>query len=569
MELEAGLGIDSIKRVEILAAVQDKLPGLPELDPQEIATIKTLGEIAEHMASYLNGGKPQPKKQETTHNTDIPVTETPTHTASTNAPDLTRFEVGIAPATDSSPCDLDNFKKVVLIPDDNGISDALKTILEREGFSVTITQLPSPDTDIVIFLSGLNDSVEPAQTLAIHESAFLAAHQVASRFIQSGGMFITVQDTGGRYFLDDHPSDSNRAWISGLPGLVKTAALEWPKALLKSIDLEKGDRPPETLAQVIFDELQRDGSISEVGLSAKGERVTPIIQAVSQPEPETLPIQSGDVVVVSGGARGVTPATLVPLAQSTQCRFVLLGRTPLVEEPERFADAKDDAALKALLLQEIKTRGLAITPMELNAKTRGILATREILQTLKNLEEAGSEVRYHAVDVRDTRALNTILEPIRHDWGPIRGVIHAAGVLADKAIADKTSQQFREVFETKVAGLDALLTATCDDPLKLLVFFSSIAARKGNQGQCDYAMANELLNKVAQVEARARGPECRVLSLNWGPWDGGMVTPALKAHFEKSGVSLIPLQAGGEFMTRELAGTSRSVELVIAGPENI
>ena len=80
--------------------------------------------------------------------------------------------------------------------------------------------------------------------------------------------------------------------------------------------------------------------------------------------------------------------------------------------------------------------------------------------------------------------------------------------------------------------------------LKLVCLFSSVAARSGNVGQSDYAMANEILNKVALAEQARRGPDCLVRALGWGPWDSGMVTPGLKAMFESRGISLIPLADG-------------------------
>jgi hypothetical protein len=94
--------------------------------------------------------------------------------------------------------------------------------------------------------------------------------------------------------------------------------------------------------------------------------------------------------------------------------------------------------------------------------------------------------------------------------------------------------------------------------------FSSAAAREGNAGQADYAMANEVLNKVAHVEARRRGNGCRVVSIGWGPWEGGMVTPALRRHFESRGVTLLPVAAGAASFVRELEGAG-NVEVVIQG----
>ena len=141
----------------------------------------------------------------------------------------------------------------------------------------------------------------------------------------------------------------------------------------------------------------------------------------------------------------------------------------------------------------------------------------------------------------------------------------APGVLADRLIADKTAEQFETVYATKVASLANLLDALKDDDLRVLALFSSSTARFGRTGQVDYAVANEVLNKLAQREALAR-PRCRVVSLNWGPWDGGMVNASLKKVFAEEGVGVIPLQAGGDFFVREISQVPGSpVEVVVMG----
>ena len=134
----------------------------------------------------------------------------------------------------------------------------------------------------------------------------------------------------------------------------------------------------------------------------------------------------------------------------------------------------------------------------------------------------------------------------------MRGLVHGAGVLADALLEDRRdAAQLDRVLDTKVRGLAALLRATDADPLAWICLFSSAAARAGNAGQADYAMANEILNKVAAAEARRRGDHTRVVSLGWGPWDGGMVTPALAQHFASRGIGLIPLEDGAAAFVRE------------------
>ena len=75
-------------------------------------------------------------------------------------------------------------------------------------------------------------------------------------------------------------------------------------------------------------------------------------------------------------------------------------------------------------------------------------------------------------------------------------------------------------------------------------------------------MANEILNKVAAAEARRRGASCRVVSIGWGPWQGGMVSPALEKQFAARGVPLLPVAAGVGAFARELAST-KDIEVVI------
>jgi hypothetical protein len=158
-------------------------------------------------------------------------------------------------------------------------------------------------------------------------------------------------------------------------------------------------------------------------------------------------------------------------------------------------------------------------------------------------------VLYRSVDIRELRAAERAIAAARQAHGPVRAVLHGAGVLADARLEDKTPAQLDSVWGTKVGGLASLL-ASCDlDELRAVVLFSSSTARFGRAGQADYAMANEALNKIAW---RLEAPTRRVVSINWGPWDGGMVTPGLKKLFASEGVGLIPLDAGGEVMCDEM-----------------
>ncbi|MBW1883213.1 MAG: SDR family oxidoreductase, partial [Deltaproteobacteria bacterium] len=400
----------------------------------------------------------------------------------------------------------------------------------------------------------------------VNREAFDVARAVAAQFQEmeaGGGVFVTVQDTGGAFGTSDF--EAPRAWLAGCAGLARTVAQEWPGASVKAIDLERAGRSAEQIAAAIVEELVSGGPDLDVGLSASGRRVVLRNRAVEVVRGAPV-LRDGAVVVASGGARGVTATTLIALAGEAALRFVLLGRTELEVEPTCCDGIEGDAALKRALLAQAVSLGEKLTPADLGRQVSGILAGREVRGTLAAIEKAGSQARYMAVDVTNLESVSQALTKVRADWGEIAAIVHGAGVIADKRVSEKTAEQFDRVFDTKVEGLRTLLAATAADPLELLCLFSSVAARCGNLGQVDYAMANEILNKVAIAESRRRDGACLVKSLGWGPWEGGMVSPQLKAHFESMGVPLIPLDVGAKMLVDELAGSApEEVELVLGG----
>ncbi len=268
-----------------------------------------------------------------------------------------------------------------------------------------------------------------------------------------------------------------------------------------------------------------------------------------------------DVFLVSGGARGITAACVIGMARRFRCGFVLLGRTPLVPPPDWVGPELDDAALKQRIAAAISARGERPLPAVIQRMWRDIRACQEIAATLRAVTEAGGRARYICADVADEAGLRGALG----DVGPISGVIHGAGALADRRIEQKTGADFDAVLGPKIGGLRSLLAVAPPSGLRHLVIFSSAAGFYGNLGQSDYAIANEILNKAA-YEIQREYPACRVLALNWGPWDGGMVTPALKAMFAQRQIAVIPVEGGVEVLLTALAADCPGVQLVVGSP---
>ena len=454
-----------------------------------------------------------------------------------------------------------NVEIVATAAGENATAAALAAILRTHGIVATIVTEPSAESEAVIHLGGLRRTAGRAETLGINRAVFADAQRVAARFAEHGGVFITVQDTGGTFGLLTDPGP--RAWSGGIAALAKTAAQEWPQAQIKAIDIAVGPQGPMSVAEHLAQEIVAGGAELEVGLGSAHGRVT-VVAGARPVTTHTPRIDHRDVVVVSGGGRGVTAAAVIALAKQTTASFLLIGRTELGDEPPEAHGLTADAELKRALLTSAAARGLKPTPKELEHQVRRVMADREVRATLAALTAAGSRVRYAAADVRDPSQLGPLLDGVRAEFGPITGLVHGAGVLADAPLQKKTLDGFDRVFETKVGGLCALLDATATDLLKLVCLFSSVAARSGNVGQSDYAMANEILNKVALAEQARRGPGCLVRALGWGPWDSGMVTPGLKAMFASRGISLIPLAAGAQaFVAEVFDGDPQSPEVIL------
>ena len=335
---------------------------------------------------------------------------------------------------------------------------------------------------------------------------------------------------------------------AGVAGLVKTAALEW-SAEWKCITVADDLAPLAAAAA----ELAHGGVEREVRLGRQRAICTRVEETIGQ---VVRPLPEGPWIV-SGGARGVTATCGLALARAGARRIVLMGRTPLEDEPVACQGITDEAALKrALIAQAAGKPDLRAIGRQVSA----IVAQREIRATIRGIEAAGAEVRYEPVDVADAAEVSRAVAAAREVWGPIRGLVHGAGVLADKRLGEKTREQFESVLRPKLDGVRALLDACGSDPLEQICFFSSVAAHSGNPGQSDYAAANATLDRLAVDEQARRGAACHVVSIAWGPWDGGMVTESLARHFTARGISLIPQEAGARAFVDELrSGVSTQV----------
>ena len=276
------------------------------------------------------------------------------------------------------------------------------------------------------------------------------------------------------------------------------------------------------------------------------------------------PILPSSVFVISGGAKGITAQCTIKLAQQQPCKFILIGRSQILEnEPDFAHNCLAEFTLKKRIMEYIFARGEKPTPIFVQKVYNEITSSREIKNTLAAIQETGSTVEYISVDITDIRTLQNKLASVKY-LGTITGIIHGAGNLADKLIENKTERDFETVYAAKVQGLENLLACVDIHQLQHLILFSSVTGFYGNIGQTDYAIANEILNKSAHIIKQSY-PSCHVVAINWGAWETGMVTPKLKQVFQERKIDIIPIEVGAKMLVKEIDNVNHSIAQVVIG----
>ena len=252
---------------------------------------------------------------------------------------------------------------------------------------------------------------------------------------------------------------------------------------------------PEPLVTAVLEELCADPGNRAAALRAgrrleRGWRPQPLPDAAAMPE--------GATWLITGGFGGIGLAVAERLAQRHGARLVLLGRSPL---PPR---DRWDAVLRG-------------------AAPGDPIAQR--IAAVRRLEASGAQVHAAAADVCNLQDMRAAMAAAEAELGPIRAVIHAAGVIDDAPMLAKTGAAVETVLAPKLHGTQVLDTLFPDGRADLMVLFSSSSTVTTPAGQADYVAANAFLDAFARHRA---GGRTRVLAVNWGVWaETGMAAGAV------------------------------------------
>ena len=423
----------------------------------------------------------------------------------------------------------------LIVNDGRGIAPELAALLSRHGAHARIVSGAEERADAVIHLAALRPGRPP-----VLPDAYAG---IRDTLLAGTGRLLLATGTGGAF---GHRQDGGSDLVTGagLPGLARTLALEFPDVPVRAVDLHPDD-DPRALAERLFAELLDVAGPVAVGYDGDARRTVDLVpQETTGGDP--LPLDEDSVVLLTGGARGVTARVAHALAAATGCHLELIGRTPPPRGPEdpETASAADEAALRRLLTGDGDR-----DPAEVEAAVRRILAARELRAALAALQEAAASVRYHRLDVAEPQAVRAVVQDVYARHGRLDGVIHAAEIVEDAPVADKDPASFARAWNTKAGGARALADAVRPD-IGFFVVFGGAAGMLGCPGRADHAAAADACGTLARLwRRRMHG---RVLVADWSPWALGEAPPG--------GTPLLDPDAAVAALLREIAsGTEPQV----------
>ncbi|MER7007253.1 type I polyketide synthase [Dactylosporangium sp. NPDC000555] len=306
----------------------------------------------------------------------------------------------------------------------------------------------------------------------------------------------------------------------GAAGLAKTLHLEAPHLRTTVVDVPG---VPEAVDWVVT-EVAATTAMSEVRYDAEGVRRVPTLRVLPvEPARPQEPLSAGDVILVTGGGKGITTECALSLAVRSGARLALIGRS----DPEQ---------------------------------------DRELAGNLGRIADAGVVARYARADVTDPQRVRAAIEELTGELGPVTVILHGAGRNEPAAVTSVSMATVRETMAPKIDGLRHVIDAVEPAQLRLLVTLGSIIGRAGLRGEAHYATANEWLVDLTEELGR-KHPNCRTLCMEWSVWAGVGMGERLSvvSALSRDGITPITPDQGVRMLWRLLSDPDAPPVVVISG----
>jgi enediyne polyketide synthase len=460
------LHLNSITVSQLVVEAARKLNLPPPAAPTDYATV-TVAEAAKALDEIKNGA-----------GADIRSTAAPGVDSWVRAFVVNDVESPLPP-----PTDLKNERGWRIISaDDHPLRQALhKTFIPRGDGGVVVCLPPEPDEKVLGLLL---------------DGARAVLNDGASYFI------LVQQDNGAASFA-------------------KTLHLEAPDVRTCVVNLPF-DHP--NAVDWLAAEAKAVTGFSQAHYDSEGVRRTPVLELLPLEEgPTGIPLDSGDVLLVTGGGKGITAECAFDLAMATGARLALMGRS----DPARDADLR---------------------------------------QNLERFNAAGVNFLYLPADVSDSEAVRGAVRQFESALGPITAFLHGAGVNEPRLLKSIDESSFLHTLEPKLMGARNVLAAIDPRRLKLFISFGSLIARAGMRGEGEYAVANEWLTALSDRWQKAH-PHCRCVMIEWSVWSGigmGERLGRIEALMQQ-GITAIPPDAGMSIFRELLSSQFSYGSVVVTG----
>ncbi len=600
LDLEADLGVDTVKQAEVFAAVRDRF-GVERDENLQLRDFPTLT----HVIGWVRDKTGiQPAAA-----TPAATTEGQPIAAAPAAPSATAPKfVGDFAAVDALPrrvpmpamrpalaacvptgVELGAGSRILVVLDEGGVGAALVKKLAKRGAEVLAVEAATATDDLlaqvaqwsteqpltgVYWLPSLDDEgplgeLDLAGWREALRRRVVALHALFHQVIDAKPFLVTGSRLGG---FHGHDAAGATSPLGGaVVGFAKSYKREHPDVLVKAVDFP-ASRKTAALADTLVDETLADPGCVEIGRVDDQRWGVGLAEVafppVDSPEPGAMELGTDSVFLITGAAGSIVSAITADLATHSGGTFHLLDLAPAPDPAD--ADLQrylaDPNSLKGTIAEQIAARGEKPTPVLIERELARFERLASALSAIDAVTSAGGTAHYHCVDLRDGEAVAAVMDQIREAHGRIDVLLHAAGLEISKGLAKKERAEFELVFGVKADGWFNLMKAAGDMPIGATVAFSSVAGRFGNPGQTDYAAANNLLCSIASGMRRTR-PDTRGIALDWTAWAGiGMATrgsiPKIMAGL---GVQMLPPEAGIAWIRRELTSGPGRGEVVVAG----
>jgi acyl transferase domain-containing protein/acyl carrier protein/phosphopantetheinyl transferase len=531
-ELEADLGIDTVKQAEIFGDVRERL-GVEQDEEFRLADYPTIGGLVGWLRGKVDAALPgtAPEAAEDTPAAAAPPVSPPADTAYSE------------PTVDERGLPLSfRIRRPIIVPrgaprPPGRLDGRCLQVLGEGPFAIAL-RLEALEAGAT--LEGVPDAVLDCGSDV--REAFRRARELDGARPRD---WICVTRLGSDpSWIDPEVGMVNGARV----GLAKALNREWPECAARMVDVDPTVDDTTSATKILAELTAGDGSI-EIFHDNNVRRCLEL--QIEEAPPQGGRLQDGSVIVLTGGTRGITARVALALASRGPVRLALLARTAPGAEP------LDEDAAKAEIRDELQAQGERGTPAQIEARLRPLRSAEEARANIGEMTALGAEVRFYPVDMADEDAVRDVLQTVRDDLGFIDGVVHGAGVEVSRLIAEKTDDDFAHVFDAKARGGMAL--ARNLERVAWFVSMGSVAGRFGNAGQVDYSAANEAMARVCLSRPRS-------LHVDWTAWaDTGMaVRGGMERLLTDRGVELLPADAGANLLV-DLITSGVTGEVVVAG----